>query len=178
MNNSLISVRYAKALFLLSKEKGQVDNVYKDMSMLSGYCNDNDEFRKLLTSPVITPSKKKKVLRTVFQKHVNELTVNFLDIMVDNRRESILASIARNFIDFYKDEKRVKSVALYTAFQLDDEYLSKIRDLLQNELDAKIEMTVRVRDNLIGGFILMVDGKMMDTTVANKLKELKKRLLS
>lgn len=90
----------------------------------------------------------------------------------------MLASIARNVVDFYKEERNIKSVALYTAVQLEEEHLLSIKNLLQNELDAKIDMTVRVRDNLIGGFILMVDGKMLDATIANKLKELKKKLLS
>jgi len=178
MNSSLISVRYAKALFLLSKDKGVMEQVYTDMSVLLDYCNNVEEFNELLNSPVIKPGKKKKALNSVFDKRVNQLTLNFLTIMVDNKRESMLASIARNVIDFYKEEKKIKSVALYTAVPLDEDYLLSIKDLLQNELDAKIDMTVRVRDNLIGGFILMVDGKMMDTTIANKLKELKKKLLS
>ncbi|GAF02416.1 F-type ATPase subunit delta [Saccharicrinis fermentans DSM 9555 = JCM 21142] len=90
MNNSLISVRYAKALFLLSKEKGQVENVYKDMTMLWDYCNNTEEFNELLKSPVITPSKKKKALKNIFDKYVSDLTMNFLNIMVDNRRELML----------------------------------------------------------------------------------------
>ncbi|WP_066630201.1 ATP synthase F1 subunit delta [Labilibacter marinus] len=178
MNNSLISVRYAKALFLLSKEKGEVDNVYNDMNMLYQYCSDTKEFKELLSSPVITPAKKKKALKTVFDKHVNQLTINFLAIMVDNKREALLDDIARNYIDFYKKEKDLKTVTLFTASQLNEDYLEKIKDLLQVELAAKIEMNVRVRDNLIGGFVLMVDGKMMDASVANKLKEIKKKLLS
>ncbi|MGQ1788277.1 MULTISPECIES: ATP synthase F1 subunit delta [unclassified Saccharicrinis] len=178
MNDSLISVRYAKALFLLSKEKGEVDNVYKDMDMLSDYCKNTEEFNELLSSPAITPGKKKRALKNVFEKHVNQLTMNFLNIMVDNRRESMLASIARNYIDFYKKDKNIKTVSLYTAFELDKEYLNTVKDILKKELGTDIELTVRVRDNLIGGFILMVDGKMMDATVANKLKELKKKLLS
>ena len=178
MNSSLISVRYAKALFLLSKEKGEVDNVYKDINMLFQYCAEAKEFRQLLMSPIMTPAKKKKALKAVFEKHANQLTINFLGIMIDNRREALLADIARNFIDYYKEEKDLKSVMLYTAVQLDEDYLLSIKDLLQEELGAKIEMNVRVRDNLLGGFVLMVDGKMMDATVASKLKEIKKKLLS
>ena len=178
MNTSLISVRYAKALFLLSKDKGVMEEVYTDMSVLLDYCNNVDEFNELLNSPVIKPSKKKKALKSIFDNRVNQLTLNFLTIMVNNKRVSLLASIARNVIGFYKDEIKIKSVALYTAVPLEEAHLLSIKDLLQSELDAKIDMTVRVRDNLIGGFILMVDGKMLDATIANKLKELKKKLLS
>ncbi|SMO60729.1 ATP synthase F1 subcomplex delta subunit [Saccharicrinis carchari] len=178
MNASLISVRYAKALFLLSKEKGAVEQVYGDMTVLLDYCNNVPEFDELLNSPVIKPGKKKKALKGVFEKRVNQLTLNFLTIMVNNKREPLLASIARNVIDFYKEEKNIKSVALYTAVPLEEDHLSRISEMLQQELNAKIQLTVRVRDKLIGGFVLMVDGKMIDATIANKLKELKKKLLS
>ncbi|TLX77165.1 ATP synthase F1 subunit delta [Labilibacter sediminis] len=178
MDNSLISVRYAKALFLLSKEKGVVDMVFNDMCMLADQCKNVDDFSEMLASPVITPSKKKKMLKSIFEKHVHKLTMNFLGIMVDNKRDTLLSSISRNFIDFYKEEQGLKTVTLYTAFELDDEYINNLKPILEKELDAKIELIVRVRDHLIGGFILMVDGKMIDASVANKLKKLKHRLLS
>ena len=178
MDNSLISVRYAKALFLLSKEKGVVDQVFNDMCMLADQCNNVDDFSKILASPVITTSKKKKIFKSIFEKHVHELTINFLGIMVDNKRDTLLPSISRNFIDFYKEEKGLKTVTLYTAFKLDEDYISSLKPILEKELEAKIELNVRVRDHLIGGFILMVDGKMLDASVSNKLNKLKKKLLS
>jgi F-type H+-transporting ATPase subunit delta len=98
--------------------------------------------------------------------------------MVDNKREALLASISRNFIDFYKEEKGIKSVKLYTATQLAEDYIERIKLSLEKELNAKIELNVRVRDHLIGGFILMVDGKMMDASIFNRLKELKNQLLN
>lgn len=178
MDYSLISVRYAKALFLLSKEKGVVDKVFNDMILLGDQCVKVDEFKDILGSPIIEPSKKKKVLKLTFEQYVNELTINFLGIMVDNKREALLPSISRNFIDFYKKEKGLKTVTLYTAFELDEDYISNVKTVLEKELNASIELSVRVRDHLIGGFILMVDGKMMDASIATKLKELKKKLLS
>ncbi len=178
MNDSLISVRYAKALFLLSKEKKEVDHVYEDMKKLSDYLKSSNELISLLESPVITPGNKKKAFSSVFKKQIHELTMNFLNVLIDNKREILLSAIARDYQDFYKAEKKIKSVTLYTAFKLTDDYLQKVKGILQKELDAKIEMKIRVRDNLIGGFILMVDGKMMDASVAHKLKEIKKKLLN
>jgi len=178
MDYSLISVRYAKALFLLSKEKGIVDDVFDDMKLLGYQCGNVDAFQDMLGSPVIESSKKKKVMKLTFEKYVNELTINFLGIMVDNKREALLPSISRDFINFYKEEKGLKTVTLYTAFELDDSYVSNVRIILEKELNASIELRVRVRDQLIGGFVLMVDGMMMDASIAAKLKELKKKLLS
>ncbi len=178
MDESLISVRYAKALFIVSKEKNIMDILYNDMFILQEQCVKDSEFMKLLESPVLTAGQKKKTFKSIFDKYVNEVTLNFFGILVDNRREGMLSSVSRNFIDFYKEEKGIKSVTLYTAYKLPEDYVLEIREVLHKELNAEIELSVRVRDNLIGGFVLMVDGKMMDASILNRLKKLKNKLLS
>ncbi len=178
MDHSLISVRYAKALFELSQEKSIVENVKNDMLLLADQCSKTPSFNDLLKSPVITPSEKKKAFQSIFKEYINEITMNFLYLIIDNQREELLADIARNFIDFYKKQTGLKTATIYTAFPLSDEYLVKVKDLLENELKADIELNINVQEHLIGGFILMVDGKMIDASIFNKLKVLKSKLLS
>jgi F-type H+-transporting ATPase subunit delta len=178
MDNSLISVRYAKALFLLSKEKGIVDNVYNDMLIISEQCKNTPNFSALLHSPVFKPADKKKAFNTIFGKYLNPISLKFLGLVVDNRREVLLSDISRNYIDAYKKQIGLKTAFLYTALKLDDDYVNEVRILLEKELNARVELHVSVRDHLIGGFILMVDGKMMDASIFNKLKVFKNKLLS
>ncbi len=178
MDHSLISVRYAKALFSLSQEKNIVEKVYNDILLLMDQCLNTESFVKLLKSPVVTPSEKKKVFNSVFKKYINITTLNFLNVVIDNNREDLLSDIGRNFVDFYKDIIGLKTATLYTAFPLEDDYISKVKEMLQKELNTKIELNVSVREHLIGGFILMVDGKMMDASIFNKLKTLRSKLLS
>ncbi len=178
MDQSLISVRYAKALFELSQEKNIVEDVNNDMLLLADQCSCTPSFIELLKSPVITPDEKKKFFQSIFEKYINVISMNFLRLLVDNNREELLSDIARNFVDFYKKQTGLKTATLYTAFTLADDYILKVKDLLEKQLKAQVELNVSVREHLIGGFILMVDGKMIDTSIFNKLKEMKSRLLS
>ncbi len=178
MDHSLISVRYAKAIFGLSQEKNLVEQIYHDMVLLGSQCSNVPSFTEILKSPVISPNEKKKVFQSIFEKYISEITMNFLNVLIDNKREEFLSDIARNFVDFYKKQTGLKTVTLFTAFQLSDEYIDNIKILLEKELNAKIELNVNIREYLIGGFILMVDGKMLDVSIFNKLKALKRKLLS
>ncbi|MCW3806440.1 ATP synthase F1 subunit delta [Plebeiibacterium marinum] len=178
MDNSLISVRYAKALFSLSLENNNIETIYSDMQLLSEQCSGTPAFCQVLESPNITPAEKKRFFKSTFEKYICETSMNFLNVIVDNKREVLLPSITRNYIDFYKKKTGLKTATIYTAIELSDEYFSKILKLLEKELNAKIDLQVYVKSHLIGGFVLMVDGKMMDASIFNKLKEFKNKLLS
>lgn len=178
MDHSLISVRYAKALFSLSKDKGISDKVYADMTLLNKQFSSVKELRQFLGSPVIPSQRKKQLFTEVLSSQVDQLTMKFLSMLVDNGREAMLQNIAVDFTDFYKKEKGIKSVSLYTALKLDEDYVSNIKQVLEKELNAPIQLNVFEREHLIGGFMLMLDGKLIDTSVAAKLQQIKKQLLS
>ncbi len=178
MDYSLISVRYAKALFALSKEKGLSKEIYQDITLLKEQYKVNKDFSQFITSPVIPATRKKELFNTVFQSQVNELTIKFLITLVDNGREILLIHIAHDFADMYKKEQNIKSVSLYTAIELNADFIETIKNTLETELSSKVELSVFVKEHLIGGFMLMLDGKLIDTSVYSKLKRIKKQLLS
>ncbi len=178
MDYSLISVRYAKALFALSNEKGLGSEIYQDINLLKEQFSINKEFSQFITSPVIPATRKKELFKTVFQKQVNELTIKFLITLVDNGREALLIHIAHDFTDMYKREQQIKSVSLYTPTTLNTDFINTIKTTLEAELHSKVELSVFVKEHLIGGFMLMLDGKLIDTSVFSKLKKIKKQLLS
>lgn len=177
MDYSLISVRYAKAFFLLCQEKGLTKNAYTDMLLLADQCTNTELFKEILDSPIISTVNKKKAFQSFFQKYIHENTLNFLFTIIENKREQMLPSIIRNYIEYYKEGSGLKSATLYTAKTLDDTYINSFKKLLEKELNSPIELKVKLKEQLIGGFVLMVDGKMMDASISNKLNELKNKLL-
>lgn len=178
MDYSLISVRYAKALYDLSKDKNITPVVNADMELISKQFIDSKEFITFLQSSVVTASQKKELFKNVFSAHVNEITIKFLLMVVNNGREALLDYIARDFSAMYKKDQNIKTVTFYTAVELDDDYLIKIKAILTKELKSNVELDVIVRKHLIGGFMLMLDGKLIDTSISTKLNNFKKQLLS
>ena len=178
MNRSLVSVRYAKALFKLGIEKGTLEKLYQDVNLILMQCNEQPGFCELVGSPVVKPSKKKALFKDIFGKAVHIHTLNFINIVIDNNRSVILTSSLRSFIDLYKKHKGIKTVTLYSAFEMDKAYIEKIKKLLKKELGKNLELEVIVKEDLLGGFILKVDDKMVDASITGKLQQVRDHLIN
>jgi F-type H+-transporting ATPase subunit delta len=178
MNISLVSVRYAKALFKTGIDKGIMEKLYKDVNLILSQCNEQPGFCDIMNSPVIKPSKKKAFLKDIFGKAVNKYTLRFLDIIIDNSRADILVPVFMSFIDLYKKDKKIKTVTLYSAFEMDKAYSEKVKKLLIKELGKPLELKIIVKEDLLGGFILKVDDKMVDASITGKLQQIRNHLIN
>lgn len=177
MNDSKISVRYAKALFGSAAEKGILDEVRKDMLQLQEICK-LDDFDYFLRSPVMKGSQKYKVMNAILRDSVQPLTMALFDLVLKNSRELYLPGVARNFEVQYKKHKGIKSAVLVSATTLDNAIKEKLAKVLKETLDSKIELTAEKNKELIGGFVIRIDDQQYDASVASKLKKIEKQLLN
>lgn len=178
MNRSLIADRYAKALFKLALERNELEQIYKDVNMVQDFCSNADGFTDMLISPVIKPEQKKQAFHSVLDGKITANTLNLINLLIVNKREILLEDINRRFVFLYKNEKGIKEVALYTAVDFDDKQRATLDQFLQSQFESPIELTVTVKPELLGGFMLTIDGKMADASMSSKLKKIKKQLLS
>ncbi len=177
MNQSLVSVRYAKALFKLSEEKEVLEDVYKDIQLLSDHCANEADLCEIVHSPIIKPEKKKTFFKLVYGEAIKPLTLGLLNLIVENNREEILDYVFRNFISFYRERKNIKSVTLYTAIEIEGEFQQDIKEVIAKELNCIVELSVVIKPDLLGGFILKVDDKMVDASIIGKLKKVRNQLV-
>ena len=176
MNESQISVRYAKALFQSAAEQDLLDQVYKDMEVLTSTCKLED-FQYMLEVPTLQPSQKIKLLANIFEKQFSKISLSMINLVVKNKRESFLPGIARNFKGLYRKEKGISTASLVTAQKVDESALDGIRKLIKKAYDSEVEMTTTVDGDVIGGFKLTIEDMRYDASVASNLKKLKKQLL-
>ncbi|MCK4920814.1 MAG: ATP synthase F1 subunit delta [Bacteroidales bacterium] len=176
MNDSKISVRYAKALFLSALEEKSLDVVIKDVDLLNSAFLVSG-FVEMLVSPVVKTSEKKKLVDTVFAKSLSELSLNFMHLILANKREGYLEGILRNFSGLYRKHKGIKNAELVIPFAASDEYKKKFLNLLEQVFDAKIELKSKINPDIIGGFILKVEDEQIDASVSSSLSRIKKNLL-
>jgi F-type H+-transporting ATPase subunit delta len=176
MNESKISVRYAKAFFLSAKEENVLEEVVENVKLLQASLEVSG-FREFLESPVIKTSEKRNLIKTVFEKDFHNLTSGFFNLILKNKREAYLKDILRNFIDLYKDEQGIKQARLTIPSHVSDEYNKKFITLLEEAFKVKIELEEVIDQDLIGGFILKVEDQQFDASVRTQLKRIKKKLL-
>jgi len=175
MNESRISVRYSRALFESALEKKLVDEVKKDMVLISEICKI-PEVNELLESPVIVPSKKSMVLRKILGEDLQELTLSFVDLTVKNGRESSFPDIARVFIHETMKYYGIRETILTTAYKTDPDLRDKISGIITDLFKTKIDLKEVVDESIIGGFILKIEDNYFDASVRNKLRRIKKDL--
>ncbi len=176
MNESQISVRYAKALFQSASEQRILDTVYKDMEVLTSTCKLED-FQYMLGVPTLQPSQKEKLLRAIFEKHLSKISLSMIDLVVKNKREAYLPGIARFFRELYRKETGVRAATLVTAQAVDESEMNGIRKLIKKAYDSDVELTTVVDGDVIGGFVLTIEDMRYDASVASNLRKLKKQLL-
>lgn len=97
MKNILLAKRYAKALFDLAVEDKVIESTQTDMLLVSTVMNENRELRKLMSNPVIPPSRKRMIIRKIFENHIGKHSLSFLEILVRKGREQEIGEITNQF---------------------------------------------------------------------------------
>lgn len=176
MNDSQISVRYAKALLHSAKEEKVLEEVMRDMKLIRSSAEVKG-FKEYIESPVAKTSSKRKLISDVYGDLISDLSLKFYNLVLTNKRENYLTDIIRNFISLYREEKGIKSANLKVPFQVSDDNREKFLTLLENIYKTKIEMEEEIDSELIGGFILTVEDEQFDASIKTSLVKIKKNLL-
>jgi F-type H+-transporting ATPase subunit delta len=176
MDESAITVRYAKALFSLSKEKNQLFSLKEDMDLISSVCNQSEDFILLLKSPVVKTSEKVHIIRLIFHEKISPLSLQFLELITQNKREVFIPSICRNILTLIRKEKNIKTAVITTAQALDEKLMEKAKKILEEELKTEVELSAKVNTHLIGGMILRIDDKQYDASILTQLNKLRQEM--
>jgi len=173
-----VATRYAKSLLGLVAEKGNLEEAFKDMTLIQKTCSENRDLVVLLKSPVVNTEKKTSILTAIFEKNVSEVTMLFINLITKNRRESALPEIADAFIAQYKAMKGITTALVTSATVLADDVKKKIADLVQKEVGGTVELEMEINPELIGGFILRIGDKQLDTSILNKIGDLRQEFMN
>ena len=178
MQNPRLAERYAKSLMDIAMEQGKLDAIYADMQQVNAVCQGSREFLNLMKSPVVKGEDKNKVLEAVLSKQTDPVTLAFTRLIVHKGREFYLPEIAHAFINQYKAHNNITDVLLTTAEPLADEILATLKERIQQQLPGKtIELTSKIDNSLIGGFLLEANNNLFDASILRDLKDIKKQFL-
>jgi len=176
MNTSRIASRYARALFTLARDKGSLEPVRTDLARLARLLDESEEFASLLESPVIKDSEKARLVGRLLTGRVEPVTLDFMKMLVDHKRETYLASIFRMFMELYKAEQGFMEAHVESAVPLEASLLEDLKSRLEKSSGCRIDFMMSVDPELIGGFRLTLEDQQMDASVAAQLKRIKQEL--
>jgi len=174
MKDARAALRYAKAILNLAKDSKEDSAVNKDMQLIVATIEENNEFAVVLDSPIIKSADKMNVLKGIFSKKVNNITLGLFNLLQENKRISMLVDIAKQYtiiFDYYKHIQVAKvTTAVPITAEIEKQVLAKIVALTGEKANLENE----VNPDILGGFILRVGDVQYDASISNYLGELKK----
>ena len=157
-----VASRYAKSVFDLALETRLVDKVYHAMLLVEQVCNENRPLVTLLKNPIIRYDYKLKVLTKIFQKHINELTLKFFNLICRKNRADILPDTSTVFVALYHEYKGIIRADVTSAVKLSAAIQKDFEGIVSSATGKTVELDTKVDESLIGGYILQVGDTMID----------------
>ncbi|RCH54856.1 ATP synthase F1 subunit delta [Mucilaginibacter hurinus] len=174
MSELTVASRYAKSLLDLASEQNVVEDAKADMDFFLKTLKQNPQLAAVLGNPIISQSKKTAILRDVFADKVNKITLGFFSLLVTKGRGEIISGTAEEFINQYNTKQNIIKATVVSATPLSEENKQKLVAEVQTAVGSQVILTAKVDPSLIGGFVLTVGDRQVDTSLANDLKKLKK----
>jgi F-type H+-transporting ATPase subunit delta len=166
--------RYAAALFELAKEQRQLEQVERDVGTFQSMLDGSDDLRRLVRSPVISADDQAKALVAILEKAgISGLTSNFLKLIARNRRLFAAADMLKGFRTLLARERGEVSADVASAHPLTPEQMQLLSDTLRTSIGKNVRIDTRVDPSLLGGLIVKIGSRMIDSSLRTKLDNLK-----
>ncbi|MCD7058270.1 F0F1 ATP synthase subunit delta [Pelagibacterium xiamenense] len=165
---------YATALFDLASEANAIEDTEKSLDAIAALIDSNDDFAKFLESPTITADKKGEVLEAILAKaKTPELVANTLRLVAKNGRLYAVPAIISLYKDLAADARNEVSADVVSAAPLSDAQSAELAKVLKDKIGKAVSLKTRVDESLIGGLVVKVGSKMIDTSLKTKLSAMK-----
>jgi len=174
MSELTVASRYAKSLIDLAQEQNNLEAINNDMNFFLHTLKANPQLKAVLGNPIISQSKKVQILADIFSGKVDKLSISFFNIMVNKGRGEVLYATAQEFNNQYNIIKHITKATVVSATALSEANKSKMLDEVKAAVGGEVILDAKTDPSLIGGFVLTVGDKQVDTSIANSLKKLKK----
>jgi F-type H+-transporting ATPase subunit delta len=177
MYGSVVAERYASALFEVSKRRGIQDEIDAHLGLASGLFDDTT-FRKLLGSPKIRIDAKMDILKRGLEGVVNPLVLTLFELLLDRKRVDYLPEISASYTRSLEESKHIGRAEVRTAVPLDAEVEKKLTEALEAITEKKILLEKVVDNSLIGGVLVRMGDRLLDSTISTRLRDMREKLLA
>ena len=174
---SKIAAPYARALFDFSVDKNIMHQITADFQNLEIFLDESSELTDYLNNPLVSQDAKGEVLTKTLKSQVNSETFKFLMVLVDRDRINLLKSVITNYLELVYETASIKTIEVVSAVEFSNAQKNTLIQKLKELTNAReIKLAITVDSNLIGGFLIKTESKVIDFTIKNQLQQLAKHL--
>ena len=173
----LVSKVYGDALYAAAGETGRLDEFFEDVKGLKDILRDNHDWDLLMDSPKIVREEKVRLIEETFSGKVAGEIIGLMCLLVEKGHYKDTVDVFNYFINLVKEEKRIGVAYVESALELSDEQKAKVEEkLLATTHYQTFEMHYTCDESLIGGLIIRIGDRVVDSSVRTKLNDLSKNL--
>ncbi len=168
--SSAVGKRYARALFEVTRERGSIDKVESELKSVVDAIDQNAELTQILAHPQIAAEAKKQLVADLFQAHVAAETLNFLQVLIDNNRDSDLAGIVSEYVQLANEERGIADAVVTTAKALNEEEKAQLVETFGKLLNKTLRVQTVVDPAILGGVVVRIGDRLYDGSIKSKLE--------
>ena len=170
--------RYSLALYELASENNVLSQVEDQSTSILNLISSSKDFSNLIKDPTNNQGDLLKVINGISDNNKFEsLLKSFLSFLVIKRRFFYVEQILKGFIEICSQKRGELKAELKSAKELSSNEITKITDELTQNFKFKIKLNYKHDKSLIGGLIMQVGSIMVDTSIKNKLQQIKNRMI-
>ncbi|MEQ8804941.1 MAG: F0F1 ATP synthase subunit delta [Rhodospirillales bacterium] len=166
--------RYATALYELAAADKQLDTVAQDMAAIRDMIDESADLARLIRSPVIARDSQIAAMDAILtQAGISELTKHFVGVVAQNRRLFALTTMIKQFQGILAQHRGEMTAEVTSAQALSDKQRQAIEDGLKKAMGTKVAVDARVDEDLLGGLVVKIGSRMIDSSIKTKLQQLR-----
>jgi len=178
MRETRVARRYAAALFARAKALDVVDLVESDLGLITYSLDTIPRLADALHSPLIPAAKKREIVTHIFRDKIHELTLHYLYLLIDKRREALIRYTEPEFIRLANEARGIVVARLTMAVEPTEAELARLKEKLSAHTGKRVELQLQIDPSIIGGVVVRIGDTVMDGSVAGFLAQLRERLLT
>lgn len=165
--------RYASALLDLADERKALDEVADDLKGLRSLIAESEDLRRLLGSPIFSREEQRKAMSALMDKvETGDLTRRFVLVVAENHRLFALAGMIEAYLAELARRRGEITAEVTAARSLSDGQQAALLEALRSAVGSKVQLDLKVDPALIGGLIVKVGSRMIDSSLRSKLQRL------
>ena len=173
----LVSKTYGDALFAVALEENRMDEFFEAAKALCEIFRTNEDFGKLMNHPQIIKEDKAKIVEETFGGRLPKEMVGMMVLMITKGRAGEMLLVFDYFVDLVKKEKKIGKADVTTAIELNKAQKEKVEKRLLETTDYKeFEMSYAVDESLIGGMVIRIGDRVVDSSIKTKIFNLSREL--
>ena len=169
-----VAERYANALFELASDANEIPAVERGLDAFAGLIAESDDLKRLVRSPVYSAADQERAVAALLDKAgIGGLVANAIKVTAANRRLFIVPGLIAAFKKRAAEARGEVAAEVTSAEPLSDNHVAELKAALKASLGKDVSLATAVDPSLIGGLIVRVGSRMIDSSLRTKLNSLK-----